>query len=92
MTSEKYGRLGKNYVVHCSRDEDLKVALCGQLRGISESLETHMFMSARDVLAARTSEEFRDGRTYEDKRRFSMRFCVSCLDHPDLELLVLGEV
>lgn len=81
------------YVVHASIDEDLKVALCGQRRsGHSKVMPTHMMHRASSVLAKRFSKEFRDGRKYDDGGRISMRFCLDCLNHEDLEMIALAEV
>lgn len=82
-----------HYVVHCRGDEDLRTTLCGPpgLRG-REDGERHMALSATQVLSKRFSEEFSEGRTYFPSEGGSMRFCKACLNHPDLEMLALGEV
>lgn len=88
----------KKYVVHCKGDDYLKTTLCQpdlpRVRCNEETGESHIVTQASRVIHSRELKEFKNGRTYFTKgdRKLSMRFCQDCVNHPDLELIALGEV
>jgi len=88
----------KKYVVHCVGEDDGFTTLCQpdlpRVRWNDETDERHMVTPASRVIHSRELKEFRNGRTYvpEHSKNLSMRFCQDCVNHPDLELIVLGEV